>query len=623
MGELKGLFAKEKEAERVADVQLVGAILRAVIANLNFNQKKILHLQTSDFLAHDAFRLSDDLSNYHNSKIHERSRSKHLTRTEFIDCFNNFFTKINSPKKTYDLIFTDLPPLGFTLPPELYFSTLDQLNINGIGAYLIPGFQGNFKERSGRQYLDLIHEKGFKVLGVLGIPNGSSSTFRNIKSSILFVTNSTKTGDAYFSKFTDTKFPELQAQLTSIGLLELYDLELKEEITKTMADPTLRELGILDQIERDANLFDGIVEKAENFYGFDHWEQSRQINRLDSEYGGYALLGLSEISEISEIKSGHPMSVRISPKENPEHNENAIYISSKKVIEVSDEFPIGELNELGHNFFQVTLTDQRLKKEYLIIYFNSLLGQECLQLEFLKRSDLRFSSRLRLQDIENLQIPAPNLYLQYEIISNVGKLQKVKELLDEIEKNISIKPISSSEQLDKLNQIYESSIELSDSEITFNDIQKGETLAREFKQTFALDIKTKQKESYIVEACVKAVAGFLNGTGGSLYIGVHDNTEITGLEVEVGRAKLYKNMDKYQLAIIETLKSRLGATSLQNVIFVASKIKGRMILKLECKKSEQQIFLDKTLTYIRRGPSTVLLEGEALMDYSKRRFPRV
>ena len=82
-------------------------------------------------------------------------------------------------------------------------------------------------------------------------------------------------------------------------------------------------------------------------------------------------------------------------------------------------------------------------------------------------------------------------------------------------------------------------------------------------------------------------------------------------------------MDKYQLAIIETLKSRLGATSLQNVIFVASKIKGRMILKLECKKSEQQIFLDKTLTYIRRGPSTVLLEGEALMDYSKRRFPRV
>ena len=40
MGELKGRFAKEKEAEQEADVRLVGAILRSVIANLNFNQKK-------------------------------------------------------------------------------------------------------------------------------------------------------------------------------------------------------------------------------------------------------------------------------------------------------------------------------------------------------------------------------------------------------------------------------------------------------------------------------------------------------------------------------------------------------------------------------------------------------
>ena len=55
--------------------------------------------------------------------------------------------------------------------------------------------------------------------------------------------------------------------------------------------------------------------------------------------------------------------------------------------------------------------------------------------------------------------------------------------------------------------------------------------------------------------CVKTVAGFMNTKGGNLYIGVADNTDITGVEVEVGSSKLYKSLDKYLNSIKDVLKS--------------------------------------------------------------------
>ena len=215
-------------------------------------------------------------------------------------------------------------------------------------------------------------------------------------------------------------------------------------------------------------------------------------------------------------------------------------------------------------------------------------------------------------------IPIPNLGIQDQIIENITKLKKVKELLSAIENSLSFKPISSSEQLSKLNQIYESSMDLSEAEIIYNEIKKGESLTREFKQTFALDIKSKKREQHIIFQCVKTIAGFLNSKGGSLYIGVADNSDITGIKVEIGKKKLFKSLDDYLLSIKDILKKRLGIASLENIDFVPVKLKGTQILVISCNESDHQIFIDGKDTYLRVGPSTEKIEGPELVKFSKK-----
>jgi hypothetical protein len=433
------------------------------------------------------------------------------------------------------------------------------------------------------------------------MPDRFLDPFTNIDCSIVFFSHANEIQETFFARSEGKEFADFQSALVSLGMLQLFDVEIRREIKEHETEENRI------QIEEESNLFDGIEENIERFNGFEHWEQQKEIKNLDSEYGGYKLIELSELSEIRSTRDAF------------EDIKNSVYIPAIGRTEVLDEPPNEDSKKKPQNYYQVAVVDDRIKKEYLSIYLNSELGQEYLKLEFTKYAGVTIA-RLRMTDIKGLLIPVPNLGLQEEIIENVNKLNKVKSLISEIENNISIKPISSSEQLDKLNQIYESSLELSDSEKVFSEIQKGESTLREFKQTFAMCIKSKNHKDYIVFECIKTVAGFLNGKGGALYIGVADNGEITGIEAEVGKKQIYKSLDKYQLAIKDTLKKKLGASSLLNVDFLALKIRGKTILKLQCQQSDHQVFVNNEDTYLRMGPSTNLLEGPDLIKFAFERF---
>ena len=57
-----------------------------------------------------------------------------------------------------------------------------------------------------------------------------------------------------------------------------------------------------------------------------------------------------------------------------------------------------------------------------------------------------------------------------------------------------------------------------------------------------------------------------------------------------------------------------------NVNFTDIKIRGKSILKVDCQKSEHQVYVDNLQTYLRMGPSTNLLEGPELVKFAKERF---
>jgi predicted HTH transcriptional regulator len=112
----------------------------------------------------------------------------------------------------------------------------------------------------------------------------------------------------------------------------------------------------------------------------------------------------------------------------------------------------------------------------------------------------------------------------------------------------------------------------------------------------------------------------MNADGGTLFIGVADNADITGIEVEVGKTKLHKSLDKYLNTIKNVFKSKIGSASLTNCNFRSVKIRGKKILKVDCKKSNHQVYVDNRDTYVRMGPSTNKLEGPDLVTFSKERF---
>ena len=84
----------------------------------------------------------------------------------------------------------------------------------------------------------------------------------------------------------------------------------------------------------------------------------------------------------------------------------------------------------------------------------------------------------------------------------------------------------------------------------------GESKTLEFKETFAMDIKSGNKEKYLETAALKTVAAFLNSDGGDLLVGVDDDGNVTGVNNEL--EKFYKKEDKYLLSFKNQVKSKIG-----------------------------------------------------------------
>ena len=586
--------------KRTLDGSLIKKISQRVIEDLGFQKKKKLHLNLSTFFD-DKFIAIGTKKNKLSSKLINRSfdelsKVEQKKNTDDQKKINAILNR-NSEEK-YDFIFSDLD-FGRGFDGATYITILRALNEGGIGSFLMPSFLHSFKTHQGRSFHAILRDCGFKVLSVIQLPSDFMRPISSIQSTLVFISSDNHIEESFFANCLDKKDIDFQSRLISLGIMQLYDVDLRQEMLLHETEET----KIL--LENDANLFDGIEEKLNNFDGFEYWENKREFKKIESEYSDYKFLKLKELSVINQTRDVF------------DDIDSAFYIPAVGRTNVLEIMPNKTSKKKPQHYFQIVIQDNRVKKKYLVNYFNSGFGQKSIELEFSKYEGAVIQ-RLRKADIENMLIPLPNLGIQDEIIENISKLKRVKELLSSIESSLSFKPISSSEQLSKLDQIYQSSMDLSEVEIVFHDIKKGESLTREFKQTFALDIKSKKREDYIIFECIKTIAGFLNGRGGSLYIGVADNSDITGIDVEIGRKKLFKSLDNYLLRLKDIIKNRLGVASLNNIEFMPIKVKGTQILIINCRESEHQIYIDEKDTYLRVGPSTEKIEGPELVKFSKK-----
>ncbi len=148
-------------------------------------------------------------------------------------------------------------------------------------------------------------------------------------------------------------------------------------------------------------------------------------------------------------------------------------------------------------------------------------------------------------------------------------------------------------------------------------IKAGESNTVEFKSTIRTNLQTGKAGKEIEIAWLKAVCSFMNSDGGVLIIGVKDDGEILGLEMDK-----FTNPDKCLLHCKNLISSHIGAEFSQYIQVKYGTIENHSIIAIECERVRKPVFLKigKSEDFlIRSGPSNIKLTMSQMVKYLNER----
>ena len=150
-------------------------------------------------------------------------------------------------------------------------------------------------------------------------------------------------------------------------------------------------------------------------------------------------------------------------------------------------------------------------------------------------------------------------------------------------------------------------------------IDAGESARVEFKQTARVNLATKQRDAVIELMVVKSVAGFMNGLGGTLLIGVTDAGEIVGIEKDIKTLGSKQSRDGFELWLTGLLDNMLGPTATSNVSLTFERFDAATVCRIEVERGKGPTFVrggkgDADL-YVRLNNSTRLLNTADALEY--------
>lgn len=153
-------------------------------------------------------------------------------------------------------------------------------------------------------------------------------------------------------------------------------------------------------------------------------------------------------------------------------------------------------------------------------------------------------------------------------------------------------------------------------------IEKGERDFVEFKSTMRMNLKSKLKDKAMELSVLKTMAAFMNSRGGTLFVGIEDDGNPLGIEVDG-----FPNEDKYMLHLTNLIKNRMGSEHSDFINYDVIRYKGFNILRVDCEPSTQPVYIkgaDKNTDYffVRIGPSTLNMRLSKVHDYIMQRFER-
>ncbi len=148
-------------------------------------------------------------------------------------------------------------------------------------------------------------------------------------------------------------------------------------------------------------------------------------------------------------------------------------------------------------------------------------------------------------------------------------------------------------------------------------IRDGESNRLEFKSTLRTNLETGETDKRMEKAVLKTIVAFLNTDGGNLLIGVDDDGDIIGADIQS-----FENKDKMGLHLTNLIASKIGNSFLPFITFNLVDFDDKVIIRVKCDPCPMPVFYKDgkiEIFYVRSGPRTEELTGMTLISYIKNR----
>ena len=144
----------------------------------------------------------------------------------------------------------------------------------------------------------------------------------------------------------------------------------------------------------------------------------------------------------------------------------------------------------------------------------------------------------------------------------------------------------------------------------------------EFKASLRWDPATSAVDEKLERRVLQTIAGFANGEGGTLLIGIDSGRNVVGLQNDY--ASLKGDRDLFERHLRQLLQTRAGkAATVLTVKTAFPQQGGKEICRVDVEAWSQPLFLkagNREEFFVRSGNATVCLEGQELASYIQKRF---
>ena len=155
-------------------------------------------------------------------------------------------------------------------------------------------------------------------------------------------------------------------------------------------------------------------------------------------------------------------------------------------------------------------------------------------------------------------------------------------------------------------------------------IARGESVNLEFKSSFRWDLRENKVNRALESVVLKTLAGYMNGNGGTLLIGVADDGSVTGLEHDYPTLKK-PDRDGSEQVLMTAIATKLGGDACHEVQMVFHSLENKDVCRVMVAPAHRPVYVkdgDAPKLYVRAGVSTRELNVQEAINYTSARWPK-